>query len=131
VELVLLLEALLLALGEHRVRQRQGVLGRELLVVARIGELAVDAELGTLPGRDMQVGCVARQHLLEQRTEVQAHAAVSLTTSSRVVIPFSSFLIPSILSVSIPSDTARSRSSVVEPPTRIILRTAGDIAITS
>src|SRR5690606_11070644 len=96
-----------------------------------VGHLAVDAELGPLARGEMQVGRVARQHLLEQHAEVEAHRAVSLTTSSRVVIPFSSFLIPSIRRVSIPSDTAASRISAVEAPVSTIRRSNGDIDITS
>src|SRR5439155_10832210 len=70
-------------------------------------------------------------HLLQQLPQVHAHAAVSFTTSSRVVTPRLSFTMPSMRSVSMPSFTACSRSSSVEPPFSTMRRSALVIAITS
>src|SRR2546426_9302474 len=131
VELVLGLEALLLALGQHRVGERQRVLGRQHFVGGGVRDVAVDAQLGPLPRHDVQVGGVFLDHLLEQRPQVHRHAAVSFTTSSSVVTPRLTFTIPSIRSVSMPSFTACSRSSSVEPPFSTMRRTALVIAITS
>lgn len=58
-------------------------------------------------------------------------AAVSLITSSSVVIPRFAFTIPSMRSVSIPSEMACFCRSAVEASCRIIRRSVGDIAITS
>ena len=75
VELVLHLEALLLVLGEHRVRELQRVLGRHHELEVRVLDLAVDAQLGPLAGGDVQIGRVALDHLLEQDAEVDAWSA--------------------------------------------------------
>src|SRR2546425_688392 len=137
VQLVLRLEALLLVLGEHRVGDRHRVLGRQHVLHRRVHDVAVDAYLGTLPRHDVEVGGVLLDHLLEQRAEIhdlraaRRHAAVSFTTSSRLVIPRFTLTMPSERSVSIPSLTASSRSSSVEPPFSTIRRNALDIAITS
>ena len=106
VELVLGLEALLLVFGEHRVGQRQGVLGRQDVGRGGVGDIAVDAKLGPLARGDMQVGRVLLDHFLEQCPQVHRHAAVSLMTSSSVVTPRSTFFIPSMRRVSMPSATA-------------------------
>jgi len=60
-----------------------------------------------------------------------AHADVSFSTSSNVVIPRLIFCHPSVRRVSIPSATACSRRSAVDALCRIILRSVGDIAMTS
>src|SRR4029077_988755 len=137
VELVLGLEPLLLILGQHRVGDRQRVLGREHRLHARAHDVAVHAQLGTLARHDMQVRCVLLDHLLEQRAEIHTlrgacrHAAVSFTTSSRVVMPRFTFSMPSMRRVSIPSFTACSRNSSVEPPFNTMRRSALVIAMTS
>src|SRR5687768_12933714 len=72
VELILGLEALLLVLGENRVRQRQRVFRREDIVDVRVLNVPVDAELGTLARGDVQVGCVPLDHFLEETSEIYA-----------------------------------------------------------
>src|SRR5205807_9474938 len=100
-------------------------------------DVAVHAQLGTLARHDVQVGGVLLDHLLEQRAEIHdlrcasRHAAVSFTTSSRVVMPRFTFSMPSMRSVSIPSFTACSRNSSVEPPFSTMRRSALDRAMTS
>src|SRR5438128_2096790 len=136
VELVLRLEPLLLALGEHGVGDRQRVLGREHRVHRRVHDVPVHAELGPFPRHDVQVRRVLLDHLLEQGAEIQGlrarrHAAVSFTTSSRVVMPRFTLTMPSMRSVSIPSFTACSRSSSVDAPFSTMRRSGLDIAITS
>src|SRR6266487_1665825 len=126
-----------LILGEDRVCERQGVLGRHDLFALRVHDVAVHADLGPLARHEVEVGSVLLDHLLEQRPEVDWHAsspypaAVSLTTSSSVVTPFLTFSIPSMRSVNMPSFTARSRSSSVEAPLRISRRSGLVSAITS
>jgi hypothetical protein len=105
VELVLLLETLLLVLGEDRVGELEGVLGCEDVGHRAVGDVAVHPDLGPLTRGAMQVGGFLLDHLFEQRSQIDAHPAVSLTTSSTVVIPRSIFFMPSIRSVSIPSAT--------------------------
>src|SRR2546421_12945785 len=137
IELALGLEPLLLVLREHRVGDRQRVLGGQHVVHGRVDDVPVHAELGTLARHDVEVRGVLLDHLLEQRAEIQAlrrarrHAAVSFTTSSSVVIPRFTFTMPSDRSVSMPSFTASSRSSSVEPPLSTMRRSALDSAITS
>src|SRR5436189_151069 len=97
----------------------------------------VPPQLGTLARHDVQVRRVPLDHLFEQGAEIHrlrgacGHAAVSFTTSSRVVMPRFTFSMPSIRSVSMPSFTACSRSSSVDPPFRTIRRTALVMAMTS
>ena len=137
VKLALGLEPLFLVLGEHRIGERQGVLGRHDLFAGGAHDIAVHAKFGTLAGNQMEVGSVLFDHLLEQRPEVDWHApspypaAVSLTTSSSVVTPFLTLTMPSMRSVNMPSFTARSRSSSVEAPLRISRRSGLVSAITS
>src|SRR6185436_14608838 len=108
VELVLGLEPLLLVLGQHRVGQLERVLGGQDLGHRAVGDVTVDAQLRPFTRGDVEVGRLLLDHLLEQRPQIEAHPAVSLTTSSRVVIPRSTFLIPSMRNVSMPSTTACS-----------------------
>src|SRR5205807_5374300 len=137
VELVFGLEPLLLIFGEHRVRDRERVLGCEHRLHARVHDVAVHAQLGTLARHDVEVGRVLLDHLLEQGAEIhdlrraRRHAAVSFTTSSRVVMPRFTFSMPSMRRVSIPSFTACSRSSSVEPPFSTMRRSALESAMTS
>src|SRR5690606_4675349 len=70
IQLVLHLESLLLIVGEHGIRQRQGVLRREHVLHVRVYYLAVDPHLGTLAGGDVQIRCAALDHLLEEETKV-------------------------------------------------------------
>src|SRR5207249_5075115 len=137
VELVLDLEALLLVLGEHRIGDRQRVLGREHRLRRGVHDVPVHAQLGTLARHDVQVRRVPLDHLLEQRAQIHrlrsacGHAAVSFTTSSRVVMPRFTFSMPSMRSVSMPSFTACSRSSSVDPPFSTMRRAALVMAMTS
>src|SRR5256712_7660166 len=137
VELALRLEALLLVLGEHRISDRERVLRSEHVIDRRVGDVAVHAQLGPLARHDVQVRRIPLDHLLEQGAEIDRrhraarHAAVSLTSSSRVVMPFFTLINPSIRSVSIPSLTPCSRSSSVEAPFNTMRRSADDRAITS
>src|SRR6185295_17381337 len=96
-----------------------------------VGDVAVYPDLGPLSRGAMQVGGFLFDHLLEQRSQIDAHPAVSLTTSSTVVIPRSTFLMPSMRSVSMPSATAWSRSSATDAPRSTMRRSSGDIAMTS
>src|SRR2546426_845708 len=95
------------------------------------------ASFATLARHDVQVRRLPLDHLLEQGAEIDRrhraarHAAVSFTTSSRVVTPFFTLIIPSIRSVSILSLTPCSRSSSVEAPFNTRRRSAEDMAITS
>jgi hypothetical protein len=73
---------------------------------------------------------VDRAAFVEGRLELYP-AAVSLITSSSVVIPRCVLSMPSMRRVSIPSEIACSRRSAVEAPRRIMRRSWGDIAITS
>jgi hypothetical protein len=70
VELVLHLEALLLVLGEHRVRELQRVLRLEDHLLPGRLDVPVDAELGAVARGDVQVGRAALDHLLEEDAEV-------------------------------------------------------------
>src|SRR5881396_1731763 len=100
--------------------------------------MSPSTRIGTLTRYNVEIRGVLLDHLLEQRAEIQnpprsarRHAAVSFTTSSRVVIPRFTFTMPSERKVSIPSFTASSRSSSVEPPFSTIRRSALDMAMTS
>src|SRR5207245_6820795 len=124
IELVLGLEPLLLVLGEHRVGDREGVLGREDRVHARVHDVPVHPTFGPLARPDVRVRSVLLDHLLEQGAEIEPlrrasrHAAVSFTTSSSVVMQRFTLSMPSMRMVSILSFTACSRSSSVVPPVR-------------
>src|SRR2546426_6647613 len=137
IKLVLRLEALLLVLGEHRVGDRGCVLRSEHVIDRRVGDVAVNPQLGPLARHYVQVRRIPLDHLLEQGAEIDRrhraarHAAVSLTSSSRVVMPLFTLTSPSIRSVSIPSLTPCSRSSSVEAPFNTMRRSADDRAITS
>ncbi len=132
VQLVLGLEPLLLVLGEHRVRERQRVLGiHDVGTRIRIRDVAVHAQLRPLTCGKVQVRGFPLDHLLKEHPEVDAHAAVSFTTSSSVVTPLATFTIPSMRRVSIPSATAASRSSEDASPRRIIRRNVADRFMTS
>src|SRR5213594_25953 len=137
VELVVDLEPLLLVLREYRVGDRERVLGREHRLRRGVHDVPVHPQLGTLARHDMQVRRVPLDHLFEQGAEIHrlrgasGHAAVSFTTSSRVVMPRFTFSMPSMRRVSMPSFTACSRSSSVDPPLRTMRRTALVMAMTS
>src|SRR2546426_554714 len=137
IELVLGLEPLLLILGEHRVGDRQRVLGREHRLRRGVHDVPVHAQLGPLARHDVQVRRVPLDHPLEQGAQIHrlrsacGHAAVSFTTSSRVVMPRFTFSMPSMRSVSMPSFTACSRSSSVDPPFSTMRRAALVMAMTS
>src|SRR2546422_452182 len=137
VELVLDLEPLLLVPGEHRIGDRQRVLGRKHRLRRGVHDVPVHAQLGTLARHDVQVRRVPLDHLLEQGAQIHrlrgacGHAAVSFTTSSRVVMPRFTFSMPSMRSVSMPSFTACSRSSSVDPPFSTMRRAALVMAMTS
>src|SRR5256886_1543279 len=137
IELVLELEPLLLVLGEHRVRDRQRVLGREHRLRRRVHDVPIHAQLGTLARHDVQVRRVPLDHLLEQGAQIHrrrgpwVHPAVSFPTPPRLVMPRFTFSMPSMRSVSMPSSPACSRSSSVEPPFRTMRRAALVMAMTS
>src|SRR5213592_2005947 len=137
IKLVLDLEPLLLVLGKHRIGDRQRVLGREHRLRRGVHDVPVHAQLGTLARHNVQVRRVPLDHLLEQGAQIHrlrsagGHAAVSFTTSSRVVMPRFTFSMPSMRSVSMPSFTACSRSSSVDPPFRTMRRAALVMAMTS
>src|SRR5207247_7629151 len=101
---------------------RERVFRGEHVIDRRVGDVAVDPQLGPLARHDVEVRRVPLNHLLEQGAEIDRrhraarHAAVSFTTSSRVVTPFFTLIIPSIRSVSMLSFTPCSRSSSVEDP---------------
>src|SRR5690606_37971922 len=96
---------------------RQRVLRPEHDIDVRVDDLAVDAQLRSLARGDVQVAGAALDHLFQQDAQVHAAilhcadgrrrgthtAAVSLMTSSRVVMPRSTFFMPSMRSVSMPS----------------------------
>ncbi len=71
IELVLLLESLLLVLGENRIGELERVLCAEEMTGGGVGHLSVDSELGVLARDDVQIGCAARDHLVEQRAKAQ------------------------------------------------------------
>src|SRR5215204_5038160 len=75
VELVLHLEALLLVLRQHRVRELQRVLRREHVFEPGVRDVTIDAKLRTLAGRDVQVRRIALDHFLEQRAEIDVCGA--------------------------------------------------------
>ena len=45
------------------------------VVDVRVGDVAVDAQLRPLTGRDVQVGGVPLDHLLEERAKIEAEGA--------------------------------------------------------
>jgi hypothetical protein len=143
VQLVVRLEPLLLLFGQDRVGQGEGVLGGEdMLTGSSPGPRRPGA--GPLPHREVEVRGPPLDHLLEEGPDAQSAprlpwtaplrppgsesaefgrprecvqvTAVSFTTSSRVVMPRSTFFSPSVRRVSIPSETAWSLSSSVRPP---------------
>src|SRR5690606_349928 len=99
-----------------RVGEGEGVAGREDVLDAGRDQLAVHAELRALARRDVHVAGATPNHLLQQGAQVEGirvrgfvHcAAVSLITSSSVVMPRETLASPSIRSVSIPSFSACS-----------------------
>src|SRR4029077_2711309 len=131
VKLVFGFEPLLLILGQDRVGQLEGVLGREDLGCGAVGHVPINPQLRPLAGGDVEIRRLLLDHFLEQRAQIDGHPALSLTTSSRVVTPRSSFFIPSMRRVSIPSATAWSRSSATDAPRKIMRRSSGDSAMTS
>ena len=70
IELVLGLEPLLLVLGEDRVRQLEGVLGRHHVFEGGVGDLTVHPQLRPLAGDDVEIGSVLGDHLLEEASQV-------------------------------------------------------------
>src|SRR5690606_4739319 len=153
VQLVLGLEPLLLVLREDRVGQVERVLGRQHRVRHGVDDLTVHAQLGPLARSDVQVAGAHADHLFQQRTQVDGQrlpvtagtrgrtifchqvldhvAAVSLMTSSSVVMPRETLSRPSMRSVSMPSLSACSRSSSALAPFMIMRRSAGLMAMTS
>ena len=92
---------------------------------------------GTPDGRDPTATCPAIEDE-RARPEEHAgarcavdHAVVSRMTCSSVVIPFMTFIQPSMRRVSIPSSTAASRISTAPTFIRTSLRRFGDIGMTS
>src|SRR3989338_8807109 len=70
VEFVLGLEPLLLLLREDRIRQLQRVLRVQDVLDLAAGDVAVDPQLRALARRDVEVGRLALDHLLQQGAEV-------------------------------------------------------------
>src|SRR5690606_35316670 len=137
VELFLLLEALLLLLRQDRVGEQERVLRGQHVIDGGVHDAAVDAKLRTLSRRQVQIARATADHLLEQGPEIDRRglgthvSAVSLMTSSSVVIPLATLTRPSIRSVSIPSLRAWARSSSVLAFCMMSRRISGDIAMTS
>ena len=72
VELEVLLEAVLLRVGEHRVGELLGLRRRQRRHVQR-HELAVDADLRRRVGRDVKVRAAALDHRLQQLMQRDGH----------------------------------------------------------
>ena len=161
VEFVLRLEPLLLVVREDGVGELHRVLRGEHVGSGGVDDLAVHAKLGPLARCDVEVARVEPDHLLQERAEAdpargalgrrggpgrverglllgrlgareRAHvAAVSLMTSSSVVMPRDTLSRPSMRSVSIPSSSACARSSSADAPCMMRRRSAGLIGMTS
>jgi hypothetical protein len=69
VQLVFHLEALLLVFREYGIRQLERVAWGEDMVDHRVHDITVHAHLRPVTGRDVEIGGIALDHLVEQRAE--------------------------------------------------------------
>ena len=112
VQLQVLLEAMLLRVGEHAVGELLGLHRGQGRQVQR-AQLAVHADLGRRVGGDVEVGAPHLRHRLQELMQADGHVApprvlrtVSRRTSSMVVMPALIFSRPLMRSVSMPSSRA-------------------------